>query len=130
VVAGVFGMFFWAEARGLGTETARTIAVNTIVAMEVFYLFSVRYVHGTSLTLRGVVGTRAVLVGVSLVTVAQALLTYWPPLQRLFETRPIGATDLAAIVAVGVALLVVIEIEKRIVGHAAGLRRGPRGAAA
>ena len=43
--------------------------------MEVFYLFSVRYVHGTSLTLRGVIGTRAVLIGVSLVIVAQALLT-------------------------------------------------------
>jgi len=119
VVVGVFGMFFWAEARGLGTETARTIAVNTIVVMEVFYLFSVRYVHGTSLTLRGVVGTRAVLIGVTVVIAAQAALTYWPPLQRIFETRPVGVADLAAIVAVGVALLLVIEIEKRIVRPAA-----------
>jgi Cation transporting ATPase, C-terminus len=89
----------------------------------VFYLFNVRYVHGTSLTLRGVVGTRAVLIGVSLVIVAQALLTYWPPLQRLFETRAVGAADLAAIVAVGVALLLVIEVEKRVIGHAATRRR-------
>jgi magnesium-transporting ATPase (P-type) len=130
VVIGVFGMFFWAEARGLGTEAARTIAVNTIVVMEVFYLFSVRYVHGTSLTLRGVVGTRAVLIGVSLVIVAQALLTYWPPLQRLFQTRPVGPADLAAIVAVGVALLLVIEIEKRVVGYAAAALQGRRRASA
>jgi hypothetical protein len=47
VRAGAFGMFFWAEARGLPIETARTMVVNTIVVMEIFYLFSVRYVHGT-----------------------------------------------------------------------------------
>jgi magnesium-transporting ATPase (P-type) len=130
VVVGVFGMFFWAESRGLGNETARTIAVNTIVVMEVFYLFSVRYVHGTSLTLRGVVGTPAVLIGVTVVIAAQAALTYWPPLQRIFETRPVGLADLAAIVGVGVALLLVIEVEKRVVKQAGGLRRGRQAATA
>jgi magnesium-transporting ATPase (P-type) len=58
-----FGMFFWAESAGLPIETAARWSVNTIVVMEIFYLFSVRYVHGTSLTWRGVLGTRAVLIG-------------------------------------------------------------------
>ena len=49
-VAGAFGMFFWAEVRGLPHEEARTIVVNTIVVMEIFYLFSVRYLHTTSFT--------------------------------------------------------------------------------
>jgi hypothetical protein len=35
------------------------MAVNTLVVMEIFDLFSVRYVHGTSLTWQG---TRAVIV--------------------------------------------------------------------
>ena len=38
------------------------MVVNTLVVMEIFYLFSVRYVHGSSLTWRGVLGTPAVLV--------------------------------------------------------------------
>lgn len=114
-VGGVFGVFFWAESRDLPIEVARTMAVNTIVVMEVFYLFSVRYVHGSSLTLRGVLGTRAVLIGVAIVTVAQLLLTYWGPLQRLFETAAVTFKDGVVIIGVGVVLLFVIEIEKRLV---------------
>jgi hypothetical protein len=45
------------QGRGLlPIEEARTIVVNTIVVMEIFYLFSVRYVHATSLTWRGRAG--------------------------------------------------------------------------
>ncbi len=113
-VAGVFGMYFQAEKRGLPIEAARTIAVNTIVVMEVFYLFSVRYVHGTALTLRGLVGTPAVLIGIAIVVVAQLLLTYWAPMQRIFGTASIGIGDGIAIVAVGVALLLVVEVEKKL----------------
>ncbi len=122
-VSGVFGMFFWAEGRGLPVETARTIAVNTIVVMEVFYLFSVRFVHGTSLTLRGMLGTRAVLIGVATVTVAQLVLTYWPPMQRVFATAPISLADGLAVLGVGVALLLVIEAEKRLLGRRPERRR-------
>ena len=36
------------------------MVVNTLVVMEIFYLFSVRYVHGPALTWQGVLGTPAV----------------------------------------------------------------------
>lgn len=113
-VIGAFGMFYWAEARGLSLETARTMVVNTIVVMEIFYLFSVRYVHGTSLTLRGAVGTPAVLIGVGVVTAAQFAFTYLPFMQAVFQTRSLALLDGVAIVGVGVALLVAVEVEKRI----------------
>ena len=109
---GAFGMYFWAEARGLPVETARTIVVNTIVVMEIFYLFSVRYVHGTSLTWQGVLGTRPVLIGVGLVTVAQFAMTYAPFMQLIFDTRPVAFFDGLAVVGAGVAMLFVVEIEK------------------
>jgi magnesium-transporting ATPase (P-type) len=115
MVVGTFGIFAWAESRGLPVETARTMAVNTLVVMEIFYLFSVRYVHGTSLTWQGVLGTRAVLIGVAAVVLAQFAFTYLPPMQAVFGTRPVSLADGAAIVAVGVALLVIVEIEKRMV---------------
>jgi magnesium-transporting ATPase (P-type) len=113
-VAGTFGMFFWARERGLSIETARTMVVNTLVVMEIFYLFSVRYVHGTSLTWQGVVGTRAVLIGVATVVLAQFLFTYLPPMQTVFGTRPVAVLDGIVIVGLGVVLLLVVEVEKRI----------------
>ena len=114
MVAGAFGTYAWATERGLPVETARTMAVNALVVMEIFYLFSVRYVHGTSLTWEGVLGTRAVLVGVALVAAAQVAFTYLPFLQRIFDSRPVAAVDGLLIIGVGVALLVVVEIEKRV----------------
>jgi magnesium-transporting ATPase (P-type) len=80
--------------------------------MEIFYLFSVRYVHGTSFTWQGVVGTRAVLIGVSVIFVAQLLFTYAPFMQAIFKTKPVALTDGLAIVGIGAALLVIVEFEK------------------
>jgi magnesium-transporting ATPase (P-type) len=110
-VAAAFGMYFWAESRGLPLEEARTIVVNTIVVMEIFYLFSVRYVHGTSLTWTGVLGTPAVLLGVGLVTAGQFAMTYLPPMQAVFDTRPVALLDGLAVIGVGVVLLLVVETE-------------------
>jgi magnesium-transporting ATPase (P-type) len=112
-LVGAFGMFFWAEARGLPVETARTMVVNTIVVLEIFYLFSVRFVHGTSLTWRGVLGTRPVLIGVGLVTLAQFAFTYAPFMQLVFDTRAVALLDGVAVVMVGIALLAIIETEKQ-----------------
>ena len=115
MVAGAFGIYAWADSRGLPVETARTMVVNTIVVMEIFYLFSVRYVHGPSVTLQGVLGTRAVLIGVATVVAAQFAFTYLPPLQSVFDTRPVPLADGLTIVAAGAALLLIVEIEKRLV---------------
>jgi magnesium-transporting ATPase (P-type) len=114
MVAGAFGMFFWAESRGQPLEAARTMAVNTIVVMEVFYLFSLRYAHGTSLTWRGLLGTPAVLIGVAIVVAGQFALTYLPFMQTVFGTQPVRFTDGLAITAAGVALLLLLEVEKRV----------------
>ena len=114
MVTGTFGIYGWAVQRGLSVETAQTLAVNTIVAMEIFYLFSARYVHGTSLTWRGMLGTRAVLIGVGTVTAAQFAFTYLPALQAVFGSRAVSLPDGLAVVGVGVALLLAVEIEKRV----------------
>lgn len=111
---GAMGMFFWAEQQGHSVETARTLVVNTIVAMEVFYLFNVRYQHGASLTLRGVVGTRAVLIGVASAFALQLAFTYAPFMQTLFATEPLTFWQGLATAAVGVALFAILEVEKLI----------------
>jgi len=128
ISAGAFGTYLWSTAHGQAEDQARTLVVNAIVVMEIFYLFSVRYVHGSSLTRQGVVGTPAVLGGVAAVVAAQLLFTYWPPLQAIFETRSVGLGDGVFVVLVGVALLLIVEAEKAVGRRLA--RRPGRGRAA
>ncbi|MCB1487407.1 MAG: cation-transporting P-type ATPase [Bauldia sp.] len=120
-VIGAFGMFFWALERGHGLNETRTIVVNTIVVMEIFYLFSIRYLHETSLTFSGLVGTPAVLIGVGTIVIAQIIFTYVPVMHTLFGTAPVSLGDGMAIIGVGVALLVILEIEK-LVRRGLGIR--------
>jgi magnesium-transporting ATPase (P-type) len=114
MVTGAFGIYAWAISRALEVETARTMVVNVLVVMEIFYLFSVRYVHGTSLSWQGVLGTRAVLIGVAVVFAAQLAFTYLPLMHTIFQTRPIAVADGLLIVSAGVAVLALVELEKRI----------------
>jgi len=111
-LAGIFGMYEWALWHGATIETARTVAVNTLVAMEVFYLFSVRYLKAPSFTLQGVKGTPRVLLAVAAVFVLQLAFTYAPAMQALFASTALPLTTGVAIVAVGVAVLVILEVEK------------------
>ncbi len=111
-LAGIFGSFEWSLAQGASVETARTVAVNTLVAMEVFYLFSVRYLKAPSFTLQGVKGTPRVLASVGAVFALQLAFTYTPLMQRFFDTTALPLSTGLAIVGAGLAVLLVLELEK------------------
>ena len=113
-LGGVFGMYAYAIDRGYSIELARTIALNTLVVMEIFHLLFIRNIYGTSLTWRAVRGTRIVWFTVSAVVVAQFAITYLPPLQRLFSTVAIPLWDGMLIIGVGVLLFAFIETEKQL----------------
>ncbi len=111
-VAGALGVFFYALGRGLDVDTARTLVVNTIVVLEIFYLFNVRYLHTTSITWRGALGTPAVLAAIAVVVAAQFMFTYAPVMHDLFGTRPVALMDGIVVVLTGVLLMLVLEGEK------------------
>ncbi|PKP62940.1 MAG: carbonate dehydratase, partial [Alphaproteobacteria bacterium HGW-Alphaproteobacteria-8] len=111
-VAGGFGVWFWALSHGLEIEVARTMVVNTLVAMEIFYLFSVQGGHDRPLGLRGAFSSAPVWIGVAVVLAAQAALSFTPLLRAAFDTRPLPLDAFALIVGVGAALLVLAEAEK------------------
>src|SRR3546814_14174243 len=67
--------------------------------------------------LQGGLGTRPVLIAVTVVASLQLVFTYAPPMERLFDTRPIAFWDGTAIVAAGIALFVILEVEKRVVAR-------------
>src|SRR3546814_11334482 len=51
-LAGALAVFFAARARGYDVELARTMVVNTIVVLEIFYLFNFASLTAASNTLR------------------------------------------------------------------------------
>ncbi|WP_229440540.1 cation-transporting P-type ATPase [Massilia sp. BSC265] len=113
-LCGVYGIYFYATERGYPVELARTMALNTLVVMEIFHLFFIRNIYGTSLNWKAVRGTRVVWTVVTVVTAAQFAITYLPPMQSVFGTVAVGLWDGVLIVGTGVALFAVIETEKQI----------------
>lgn len=109
---GIFGMFQWSLSTGAPLEEARTMAVNTLVAMEVFYLFSVRYLKAPSFTGAGVQGTPRVLLAMGVVVVLQALFTYAPFMQSWFNTRSLHPAEVLLCALAGMGVLVLLELEK------------------
>ncbi|SFR81499.1 plasma-membrane calcium-translocating P-type ATPase [Marinobacter daqiaonensis] len=110
-LTGIFAAWAWGMARSGDTEFARTMAVNTLVAMEVFYLFAVRYLDSASMTLRGVLGTPIVLGALAAVVVLQALFTWLPLFNAIFGSAPVDLAGLTFSVAAGVTVLMLLELE-------------------
>ncbi|WP_444925077.1 cation-transporting P-type ATPase [Microbulbifer sp. DLAB2-AF] len=112
-LCGVFGIYTYAIQQHYSLELARTMAMNTLVVMEIFHLFFIRNMYGTSLTWKAVRGTKVVWMAVIMVTLGQFAITYVPLLQEVFATEAVPLFDGILIVAIGVALFVIIEIEKQ-----------------
>lgn len=113
-LCGVYGIYTYAIDRGYSIELARTLAVNTLVIMEIFHLFFIRNIYGTSLTWKAVRGTKVVWMTVIVVTLAQFAFTYLLPLQILFASESVPFLDGLLIIGIGVALFAIIETEKQI----------------
>jgi magnesium-transporting ATPase (P-type) len=113
-LCGVFGIYAYALDRGYSVELARTLAVNTLVVMEMFHLFFIRNIYGTSLTWKLIRGTKVVWLAVGVITAAQFAITYLPPLQAVFGTQAVPFFDGVVVVCIGAALFAIIEIEKQI----------------
>lgn len=121
-VIAVFGVFAYAIDKGYPVALAQTMAVNTLVVLEIFHLFFIRNIYGTSLTWSAVRGTPVVWFAVVTITVAQFAVTYASPLQAVFGTQAVPFLDGVIIVGVGVAFFALIEVEKqmRLAFHRSG----------
>jgi magnesium-transporting ATPase (P-type) len=105
-------VFFGALGLGRDLDTARTLVVNALVVLQVFYLFNVRYLHMRSLTLRGALGTPAVLWALGAIVAAQLVFTYAPFMQHWFATRAVSLVDGAVVIACGAGFMLLLEGEK------------------
>jgi magnesium-transporting ATPase (P-type) len=102
---------------GASIEAARTVTVNTLVAGELFYLFNSRFIMQPSLSLSGLLGNRHALVAVGALVVFQLAFTYLEISNTLFGTEPIPADEWAWILGSGLAVFLLVELEKMIMGR-------------
>ena len=71
LMTGTFGLFLWDMEQGASIEHARTVAVNTLVMFEIFYLFSARYITASVFNWAGLTGNRYVLMAIAILIIFQ-----------------------------------------------------------
>jgi len=123
LLGGILGLYLWELGRSGSLESARTVAVNTLVIGEITYLFNSRHLQASSLNAEGLFGNRVALQMMGLLLAAQLAFTHLAPMQRLFGTRAIDAPAWAAVLAFGVVLFLLVEAEKALMRRRAGVRR-------
>jgi len=111
MVVGTFGVFYAHEERGQSVEVAQTVALNTLVFFEIFYLL-----NGRSLTLPAYsVSMRSnewLSIGILACIASQILIVYWSPLSDIFGTDAIELSDWILAVVIASSVFFAIEIEK------------------
>jgi magnesium-transporting ATPase (P-type) len=112
MVTGTFGLFLWGREHGAPIELARTVAVNTLVMFEIFYLLSARYLLAPALTYGGLSGNRYVWYAIGLLLLFQLVFTYMPAMQHLFGTVDLVLSDWLRLIIVSSSVLLLVELEK------------------
>jgi len=112
LVVGTFGLFVWELSRDPHIEAARTVAVNTLVVFELFYLLNSRYLLRSTLSRRGLLGNKYVPITMTILVVLQLAFTYTTPMQHLFQTVSLGWAEWLRIIAVGSSVFILVEVEK------------------
>jgi len=112
IVTGTFGLFLWESTQGESIEHARTVAVNTLVMFEIFYLFNSRKIESSIFSFEGIFGNRYAWLAVIMLLVFQLAFTYLDAMHTLFGTVPISLDNWLLITLVAFSVLPLVEIEK------------------
>ncbi|MHB1309301.1 MAG: HAD-IC family P-type ATPase [Limisphaerales bacterium] len=100
--------------RGLPLELARTLAVNTLVCAQVFYLFNSRFLRESSLTFSRLFTNRVVWLAVGVLAVLQLVFVYAPFMHRLFGSTALELRHWLVPLGIGLAVFLIVEAEKAI----------------
>jgi len=112
LMSGTFGLFLWEMEQGVSIEHARTVAVNTLVMFEIFYLFNSRYITASVFNWAGLTGNPYVLFAIGILIIFQLGFTYLASMQFLFGTVAIDFNIWLRILLVSSSVLFLVEMEK------------------
>ncbi|MFZ5564806.1 MAG: HAD-IC family P-type ATPase, partial [Thermodesulfobacteriota bacterium] len=112
LVIGAFGLFGMEMMLSDGNEAlARTLAVNVFVFGELFFLFNCRSTTHPPWA-PGFWSNPFLWAGIALMSLLQVVYTYVPAFNKIFKSAPMGATEWGLVLAAGLAIFVLVEIEK------------------
>ncbi|MBT8409215.1 MAG: HAD-IC family P-type ATPase [Alphaproteobacteria bacterium] len=120
MVIGLFGLYtgsacFWifGNLMDQGVDLARTTAFTAMVTFEKVSVFAFRSLHLPCWRI-GWLSNPFLILAIAVTLSAQAAAVYWPPLQLLLHTVPIGASEWGLIAAFALPIFVVPELLKTI----------------
>nr|WP_308606532.1 HAD-IC family P-type ATPase [Massilia sp. DJPM01] len=113
-VIATFGWFAWRQSQGLSYDLIRTETFTVLALCQWFNVLNCQSASRSALQF-GILRNRWLIGGLVLSIALHAAVLYWPPLNALFHTAPIGLADLLPLVALASSVLWVEELRKGIV---------------
>lgn len=111
ILSGAFGLFRYVLDRGASLAEARTVAVNVVIIVGLFYLFNARSLTRSPFQL-GFFSNPWAIGGAILMVLTQMLFTYAPFMNNIFQTAPLSMALWLKVLAVGVSAFLIVEVEK------------------
>ncbi|OMG56136.1 carbonate dehydratase [Azonexus hydrophilus] len=105
-------MFEVELALGMPLDLARTMAVNTLVVAQAFYLFNARFLTTSSLRLDLMFTNPAVWLAVGVLLLLQLGFVYLPFMNSAFAATPLELRHWLISLAIGFAVFLIMETEK------------------
>lgn len=104
--------FEYSLLQGMELNAARTMAVNTLVVAQAWYLFNSRFINASSLALERMFTNPGAIVSVGLLGLLQLGFVYLPFMNTWFGTTPLPLEAWGPPMAIGVLVFLIIEGEK------------------
>ena len=111
ILLSVYGLFDWHLNDGYSIEESRTVAVNTIIMIEIFYLLNCRSLTKSIFNV-GFFTNKFIFIGIAIMLLLQIFYTYSPTMNEVFHSHPMGIESWLKIIGVSFLVLIIIEIKK------------------
>ncbi len=108
------GMFKYMQTLNVSVEVARTVALNTLVAGQMFYLFNCRKIKRQSIG-KDFFNNKYAFISALILIALQMLIVYVPFMNTFFETAPIIPMYWLYVIAAGLLVFILVEAEKLII---------------
>jgi cation-transporting ATPase F len=111
ILVGAFGLFEYELGRGASLAEARTVAVNVVIFVDIFYLFNARSLTRSPFQL-GFLSNPWAVGGAIMMVLFQLLYTYAPFMNTIFSSAPISMALWLDVLLFGLAAFILVELEK------------------
>jgi Ca2+-transporting ATPase len=113
-------VFIQARKSGLSLDLARTLAVNTLVLGQLFYLFNSRHLRSSSLRRDTLLANRVAWGAAVVLLWLQITYVYAPFMHTLFGSASLSPLLWAIPVGIGLIMFLLVELEKKLVARNLG----------